>query len=86
MNCERRTAETGERIPALEGIGESVRPEREREQAKDRKPSLDKEPPNPEESAPPPRERAIEPTPSRERTPEPEAPGREERIEVDLGL
>ena len=46
---------TGERISALEGIGESVRPERER----DGKASPDRERPSPEASAPPSPDREI---------------------------
>ena len=68
---ERLEAVTGERISALEGIGESVRPERE----KDGKalPGLKRS--DPETIALPSPEREIEQEGSRERTPEPEPPG-----------
>ena len=82
---ERLEAVTGERISALEGIGESVRPERERGHGKDGKALPGVEPPSPEASTPPPPEKEIEPAASKERVPEPE-PAREKRIEIDLGL
>ena len=76
---ERLETVTGERISALEGIGESVRPE----------PGLDKK--EPLEREKPERERADSFSPggkigretSREKAPE---PGRGKRIEMDLGL
>ena len=76
---ERLETVTGERISALEGIGESVRPE----------PGLDAKAPLERES--PERERADSTSPgtktgretSREKTPEPD---RGKRIEMDLGL
>ena len=77
---------TGEHISALEGIGESVRPVREREHGKDGKELLDRKRPSPEASTPSPPERDIEPAISRDRAPEPEPPAREKRIEMDLGL
>ena len=82
---ERLEAVTGERISALEGIGvgEIVRPEREREHGKA---SPDRERPSPEASAPHPQEREIEPTVSRNKEPEPEPLAREKRIEMDMGL
>ena len=83
---ERLEAVTGERISALEGIGESVRPERERGQEKDGKASLDRERASPEASSPLPPEREIEPAASKERVPEPEPPARDKRVEMDLGL
>ncbi len=49
---ERLEAVTGERISALEGIGESVQPGREREHGKDGKALPDRERPGPEPSAP----------------------------------
>ena len=83
---ERLEAVTGERISALEGIGESVQPEREREHEKEGKTSPSLERPSPEASTPPPPDREIEPSISRDRAPEPEPPAREKRIEMDLGL
>ena len=80
---ERLEAVTGERISALEGIGESVLPERERVHGKA---SPDRERPSPAASTAVSPEREIEPTPSRERTPEPEPPARGKRVEMDLGL
>ena len=80
---ERLEAVTGERISALEGIGESVRPERE----KDGKalPGLERS--DPEPSSPPVPEREIEPEVSRRQpAPEPEPPAREKHIEMDLSL
>ena len=83
---ERLETVTGERISALEGIGESVQPTHGREHTKGGKasPSLE------QRSA----EREIDPTLTRDRTPEPEPPAREKapepdrgrRIEMDLGL
>ena len=83
---ERLEAVTGERISALEGIGESVRPEREREHGKDGKEPPGLERPGPEASTPAPPEREIEPSVSRDRTPEPEPPAKGKRIEMDMGL
>ena len=76
---ERLETVTGERISALEGIGESVRPE----------PGLDAKAPLERESLA--RERADSPSPGtktgrempREKAPE---PGRGKRIEMDLGI
>ena len=79
---ERLEAVTGERISALEGIGESVRPEREL----DGKASPDRERPSPEASTPPSPDKGIEPSISRDRAPEPEPPAREKRVELDFGL
>ena len=64
---------TGERISALEGIGETVRPERE----KDGKalPGLERS--DPEVSTPPLPERKIEPEVSPDRAPESGPPARE---------
>jgi len=83
---ERLEAVTGERISALEGIGESVRPARERGQERDGKASLDRERASLEASSPPPPEKEIEPVPARGKAPEPEPPAREKRIEMDMGL
>ena len=79
---ERLEAVTGECISALEGIGEAVRPEREHE--KDGKAAPDREQPGTEASAPPAPEREIEPSPSRDRTPDTEPPTKGRRIE-DMG-
>ncbi len=83
---ERLEAVTGERISALEGIGEGVRPEREREHGKDEKAPLDRERPGPEAAAPPSPEKEIEPELSRQKAPEPEPPAKGKRIEMDMGL
>ncbi len=83
---ERLEAVTGESISALEGIGESVQPERERAHGKDGKASLDRERQGSEAPAPSSPEREVEPTQSRAKTPEPEPPARERRIDMDLGL
>ena len=83
---ERLEAVTGERISALEGIGESVQPEREREHGKEGKALPGVERPSPEASTPPAQERNIEPESSRQKAPEPESPAREKRVEIDLGL
>ena len=83
---ERLETVTGERISALEGIGETVRPERERELGKDGKASLDRERPGPEASTPPSREKEFEPELSRQKAPEPEPPSRGKVVEMDMGL
>ena len=83
---ERLEAVTGERISALEGIGERVIPERERGQEKDGRAPLDRERASPEASSPPPPEKEIEPVPARGKAPEPEPPARSKRVEMDLGL
>ncbi len=81
---ERLEAVTGERISALEGIGESTQPEHEYDHGKDGKDKSGVEQPIPEASAPPPPERKIEPSIPRDRVPEP--PAREKHIEMDMGL
>ncbi len=83
---ERLEAVTGERISALEGIGESVRPERERERGKDREASHDREREDRERAAPSPPDREIEPAPSRDKAPEPEPPACGKGVEMDLSL
>ncbi len=83
---ERLEAVTGERISALEGIGETIRSEREREHEKDGKEPHDRDRPSPEASTPSPLERGIEPSISRDRTPEHEPPARVKRVELDLGI
>ena len=75
---ERLETVTGERISALEGIGETVQPVHGRERGKDGKASPGLE----QRSA----ERETGPTVTRERTPEPGPPARGKRIEMDLGL
>ncbi len=79
---ERLESVTGERISALEGIGEAVQRERE----KDDKASPERERRTPESSAPPSLERETEPGTSRDRVSEPEPPVRGKRIEMDLEL
>ena len=83
---QRLEAATGERISALEGIGENVRPERGRERGKDGKEPHDRERSGSEASTPPPPEREIEPEASRAQAREPEPPAPEKRIDMDLGL
>ena len=83
---ERLEAVTGERIAALEGIGESVRPEREREHGTDREASHDRERERPEASAPSTPEREIEPEAFRQKAPEPEPAAREKGRDMDLSL
>jgi len=83
---ERLEAVTGERISALEGIGESIRPERERGQEKDGKAQPGVERSSPRASAPPSPEKEIEPEMSRQKAPEPEPPARGKAIEMDMGL
>ena len=63
---------TGERISVLEGIGEAVQPERE----KDGKTLAEVEPPG--------REVPVRPLPAPEKAPEPEPPAREAYIEMAL--
>jgi len=79
---DRLESVTGERISALEGIGEAVQPGRER----DRKALPERERQSPEESAPASPEREIEPAVSRDKASEPEPPARGKRIEMDLEL
>ena len=83
---ERLEAVTGERISALEGIGESVRPEREREHEKDGKAPTGIERKSPDTSAPASPEREIEPEASRVKEPEPEPPAKGKVREFDLEL
>ena len=83
---ERLEAVTGERISALEGIGESVRPEREPERGKDREASHEKERERPKAPAPSPPDREIEPEVSRQKAPEPEPTDKGKRFEMDLSL
>ncbi|MCY3830197.1 MAG: relaxase domain-containing protein [Rhodospirillaceae bacterium] len=87
---ERLEAATGERISALEGIGESVGPEREsqreRERGKDGKVLPGVERSSPKASAPPSPEKEIELALSRQKAPEPEPPAKGKVREFDLGL
>ncbi len=79
---ERLETVTGERISALEGIGESVRPERET----DRKASLGREEPDRETAAPSSPDKEIGRGSSPDKAPEPEPPARGKAIDMDLGL
>jgi len=79
---ERLETVTGERISALEGIGEVVRPERERDQ----KATPDRERPDPGAAAPSHPERELDRESSQGKTPEPEPPVREKSIDMDLSL
>ncbi len=79
---ERLEAVTGERISALEGIGESVQTERGHGKNGEALTSVERR--GPEASAPPTPEREVGPSPSRDRAPEP--PARGKRIEMDMGL
>ncbi len=86
---ERLEAVTGERLSALEGIGESVRAEHEREHGKDGKDgkaSPDREREDRERAAPSPPDREIEPSPSRDKAPEPEPPAKGKGRDMDLSL
>ena len=79
---ERLEAVTGERISALEGIGEVVRPEREL----DEKAAPDRERSDRGAAAPSPPERELERESSHGKAPEPEPPVRGKRIDMDLSL
>ena len=79
---ERLETVTGERISAHESIGESVRPERE----KDGNALAGVEPPDREAPVPALPEPDMEPVPIPEKAPEPEPPAREKHIEMDLSL
>ena len=78
----RLEAVTGERISALEGIGETVRPEREL----DGKASLDRERPDRGTVAPSSPDKDIGRDLPPDKTPEPEPPAREKRVEMDLSM
>ncbi len=73
---ERLETVTGERISALEGIGESVRPGRE----------IGREGPSRETSVPSSPDKGIEPELPAVKPAEPEPPAREKRIEMDMEL
>ena len=79
---ERLEAVTGERISALEGIGEAA----QRDHGKDGKASLDRERLNRETPAPPTPDKEIGREASRHKAPEPEPPARGKRIDMDMGL
>ena len=79
---ERLEAVTGDRISALEGIGETVRLEREL----DAKAPLDRERPDRGTAAPPSPDKDIGRDLPPDKAPEPEPPAREKRIDMDLGL
>ncbi len=79
---ERLEAVTGERISALEGIGESVRPGR----SKDAKQALDRERPDREKAAPSSPDKEIGRGSSQQKAPEPEPPAKSKRVEMDMGL
>ena len=79
---ERLEAVTGERISALEGIGEAV----QRGHGRDGKVSLNRDRSDRETSAPPSADKDIGREVSQHKAPEPEQPAREKRIEMDMGL
>ncbi len=83
---ERLETVTGERISALEGIGETVQPAHGREHGKDGKASPSLVQRSAEASTPPSPEREIKPKLTRDRMPEPGPSAREKRIDMDLGL
>ena len=83
---ERLEAVTGVRISALVGIGESVRPEHEREHLSDGKALPDREQSSPKVSTPLSPERKIDPGLSRSKAPEPEPPAPLNHVELDMGL
>ena len=79
---ERLETVTGERISALEGIGETVRPEREL----DGKASLDRERPDRGTAVPPSPDKDIGRDLPPDKAPEPKPPAREKRIDMDLSM
>ena len=79
---ERLEAVTGERISALDGIGESVRPEH----GKDTRASLDRERRDRETAAPPSPDKGIEHEAVPGKAPEPEPPSRGKVVEMDMGM
>ena len=79
---ERLEAVTGERISALEGIGEAV----QREHGKDGKAPLHRDRSDREVSAPSSPDKEIGRELPQHKAPEPEPPAREKRIDMDLGL
>ena len=79
---ERLEAVTGERISALEGIGEGV----ERERGREEKAPLDRERPDRERAAPSSPDREYGREVRRDKAPEPEPPAKGKVREFDLGL
>jgi len=79
---ERLEAVTGERISALEGIGEVVRPEH----GLDEKAVPDRERPDPGAAAPSHPERELDRESSHGKAPEPEPPAPGKRIDMDVSL
>ena len=79
---ERLEAVTGERISALEGIGESVRRERER----DGKAALDRDRPDHEKVAPSSPDKEMGRDLSHGKAPEPEPPARGKQLDMDMGM
>ena len=79
---ERLEAVTGERISALEGIGDVAQRERE----PDRKPILGRTAPDRDRTAPPSPDKEIGRDLSQQKAPEPGPPARGKRIEMDMGL
>ena len=79
---ERLEAVTGDRISALEGIGETVRPER----SNDVRTTYKKEAPDRDRAAPPSPDKEIGRDLAQQKAPEPEPPAKGKRVEMDLGL
>ena len=79
---ERLEAVTGERISALEGIGESVR----REHGKDAGKAIDKERTEAGSTAPSSPDREIGRESPERKAPEPEPPARSKGIEMEMGM
>ena len=79
---ERLEAVTGERISALEGIGESV----QREHGKEPNAALDSERTEAGSTAPSSPDREIGRESSERKAPEPEPPARSKGIEMDMGM
>ena len=86
---ERLEAVTGERISALEGIGETVRPGHEKDgkaPPERTEPGRDAERPERDRAAPPSPDLETGRDPARQKAPEPEPPARGKRVEMDMGL
>ena len=79
---KRLEAVTGKRVSAVEGIGEFLRSERER----DEKATPNRERPDRGAAAPSPPERELDRGSSHGKAPEPEPPARGKRIDMDLSL
>ena len=86
VDGDRAEPVTGERISALEGIGENVCLEHERGRGKGGKAPLDRELPGRESTTPFSPDREIEPAVSREKAPELEPAARGKGVEMDTGL